>query len=79
MIESYQQIKLARIYLNWTQSDLAKKSGLSLESIRKIEQNRGFSTASYATIFKIYNCFLKNEIVFINDDDLTGVAKKRHI
>jgi len=58
------QLKAARSLLNWSQADLAAKSGYSLPAINNIE--RGVYKAHSATINDIIQTFEQNGIQFIS-------------
>jgi transcriptional regulator with XRE-family HTH domain len=64
MITIY-QIKAARLLLTWTQSDLARVSGMSFAAIAKIE--RGIGTPRASTMLAIHGAFEKFGIEFIED------------
>ena len=69
---SVDQLKAARSLLNWSQADLAKKSGYSLPTINNIE--RGLYEAHSATINDIIQTFEQAGIQFI---DGPGVKMER--
>ena len=58
------QLKAARSLLDWSQADLAEKSGYSLPAINNIE--RGIYKAHSATINDIIQTFEQNGIQFIS-------------
>jgi DNA-binding XRE family transcriptional regulator len=63
MIIVMRQIKAGRALLGWRQADLAKKSGVSLISIQKIEV--GAVDPKVSTMRKIQIAFEKAGLVFI--------------
>ena len=69
-----EQIRAARALLNWKQSDLAKKSGLSLPSINNVERQIGSPRISTLDILK--KTLQNAGIEFIDD---SGVKKLTEI
>ena len=67
MLTSPKQIKVARILLDWTQKDLADKSDVSLDTIRRLEQDRGFVKANSDTLRKISKTMESSGIQFISE------------
>jgi transcriptional regulator with XRE-family HTH domain len=65
------QIRAARALLNWSQSDLADRTGLSQTGIARIES--GVSQANLNTMDKIFHAFDEAGIEFIAD---RGVEKR---
>lgn len=59
------QMKAARLLLNWTQSDLARISGMSLATIAKLEQGKG--TPRPYTLQVVREAFEKFGIEFLED------------
>lgn len=68
---SISQIRAARALLDWTQEELAKKSGLSLRALNSIE--RGLSVPRLDTLRFIGETFEKENIEFWEND---GVRRK---
>lgn len=66
MLDSPKQIKIARILLNWTQKDLANHSNISLDTIRRLEQDRGFVKANSDTLRKIKTTIEEAGIEFLS-------------
>lgn len=67
------QCRAARGLLSWTQEDLAKKSAVGLNTIRKFERNK---TSPHRTTLKVLKeTFEKAGIEFIDDGGL-GVKLK---
>jgi transcriptional regulator with XRE-family HTH domain len=65
------QIRAGRVLLEWDAKDLAKKSGLSLDTIFKIEN--GASQARGVSIDKITQAFSSGGVEFIDNE---GVRRK---
>jgi len=74
------QIKSARIFLAWKQEELATKSGVSLQTIRRLENLTGIISANASTLNKLISTFEANGVTFTNDIDgsigLTFSAKQ---
>ncbi len=68
---SISQIRAARALLDWTQNELAKKSGLSLRALNSIE--RGLAAPRTDTLRFIQETFEKENIEFTEND---GVRRK---
>jgi transcriptional regulator with XRE-family HTH domain len=65
---------MARASLNWTVSDLAKISQVSISTIKRIETNDGFEKATKANLKLIKETFEASGIEFIGDiNDGPGV------
>jgi transcriptional regulator with XRE-family HTH domain len=58
---------MARASLNWTVSDLAKISQVSISTIKRIETNDGFEKATKANLKLIKETFEASGIEFIGD------------
>src|SRR5277367_5563267 len=65
------QIRAARALLDWTQGDLAQRSGLSLRALNSIE--RGLAAPRIETLRFIEETFTKENIEFGEND---GVRRK---
>jgi len=63
------QIKSARIFLTWKQEDLATKSGISLQTIRRLENLTGIISANASTLNKLISTFEANGITFTSNAD----------
>ncbi len=59
------QIRAARAFLNWSQGDLAEKSGVSAPTIKRIE-SKGPDSSSLSTI-KAIKAALEAEGITFND------------
>lgn len=66
-----EQIRAARALLDWSQSDLAERSGLSQTGIARIEN--GTNKPNSKTLAKIQTAFDSADVEFI---DTTGVKKR---
>ena len=59
---------MARASLNWTVSDLAKVSQVSVSTIKRIETNDGFGKATKGNLKLIKEAFEASGIEFIGDE-----------
>jgi len=71
------QIKAARALLGWSQEELAKCSDLSKPTIARLEKSISLEKHPYKTISSIFSAFTLHGIIFINQDDVTGVSIKK--
>lgn len=67
------QIRAARAFLNWKQTDLANASGVSEMSIKNIE--RGLTDPRVSTITAIRNALQSAGVEFVDDERGEGVVK----
>lgn len=67
------QIRAARAFLNWKQTDLAAASGVSEMSIKNIE--RGLTDSRVSTLTAIRNALQSAGVEFIDDSRGEGVVK----
>lgn len=61
------QMKAARLFLDWDQKDLAKKCGVSLPTIQRME-TLGLDRSSAGNVEKVTKALEKGGIVFIPDN-----------
>lgn len=71
MVES-PQIRAARGFLNWSQTDLAQKSGVSLPTIKRMEKDT--SSSSFGNVKKVREALEAGGIGFT---DKGGVEPKK--
>jgi len=67
-----EQIRAARSLLGWNQIALAKKSGVGISTIKRIETGAGLVRSSTSSAWRIQKALEKAGIIFIDSDDLTG-------
>jgi predicted transcriptional regulator len=78
MMLTSEQIRAARMLLRWEQKDLAKASGVSLPSIKRLETQPGELGAQVRTIEAIQNAFETAGIQFIPENGSgAGVRLKK--
>ena len=70
-----QKIKLLRSENGWTQEDLAKKSGVSIQSIKRYETGMGENITT-SNLEKIAKVFEVKKSYFLNDDESSLVVRK---
>lgn len=61
------QIKAARALLGWTQIDMAKKSGVSIPTIERLEGADGPIGGRQETADKLVSALERSGIVFLNN------------
>jgi predicted transcriptional regulator len=61
------QLKAARALLGWEQWDLAKKSGVAISTIRRMESFEGEIAARTATLSLVQKAVEKAGIEFLNN------------
>jgi transcriptional regulator with XRE-family HTH domain len=63
------QLRAARALLNWSQSDLAERTELSVETIKRLERMNGTLDATkVSTLSAITGAFTKAGVEFTNGD-----------
>jgi transcriptional regulator with XRE-family HTH domain len=77
-MQSPAQIRAARGLLGWSQGELARRAGIGVATLQRIEQNEGELRGNFSTIPKIRDALEEAGIHFIeNDPDEIGVTLKR--
>jgi len=68
------QIRAARALLRWRAVELAEASGLSLQTVQRLEQHDGFPSGHMKTINAVYRVLQDQGIEFLGTpDDAPGV------
>jgi transcriptional regulator with XRE-family HTH domain len=62
------QIRAARALLGWSQSQLARRAGVGVATLQRIEQNKGLVKGNFSTIIKIQKALEHAGIHFTEDD-----------
>jgi len=62
------QIRAARALLGWSQDQLARRAGVGLATLRRIEQTEGIVKGNFATVLKIQKALEQAGIQFIESD-----------
>ena len=63
------QLRAARAMLDWSQSDLARESGLSVETIKRLERMKGILDATkVSTLTSITDAFAEAGVEFTNGE-----------
>ena len=69
------QIRAGRALLEWSQSDLAQRSGVSLSTIRRMEAREGLVRRITDNVWKVQAALESAGVEFINGDS-PGVRMK---
>jgi transcriptional regulator with XRE-family HTH domain len=67
------QIRAARALLGWSQTTLARSSGIGLATLQRIEQSKGVLKGNFETVMKIKKT-LENAGIRFTDDELGEVG-----
>ncbi len=62
------QIRAARALLGWSQDQLARRAGVGLATLQRIEQAKGVVKGNFSTILKIQKALEQAGIRFTEDD-----------
>jgi transcriptional regulator with XRE-family HTH domain len=62
------QIRAARALLDWSQGQLARRAGVGLATLQRIEQAKGIVKGNFSTILKIQKALEQAGIHFTEDD-----------
>ena len=73
---SGRQLKAARALVGWEQTDLAKKSGVAVSTIRRMESFGGEIGARTSTLSLVQKALEKVGSMFLNDGE-PGVRLRR--
>ena len=69
-----EQIRAARELIRWRQSNLAEQSGVSLETIKRLEAIRGEVSANTRTVDAIVRAFKYAGVKFLEKSNDAGVG-----
>lgn len=69
-----EQIRAARALLDWKQEELARKAGIGLATLQRLERGSGPLMAHVSTAVKIEGALSKAGIRFIEDDQDGGIG-----
>jgi DNA-binding XRE family transcriptional regulator len=69
-----EQIRAARGLLRWEQAELAKASGLSLETIKSIERRHGALMVRTSTLYALLDAFNKAGVEFLEAGNNGGAG-----
>jgi transcriptional regulator with XRE-family HTH domain len=67
------QIRAARALLGWSQTTLARSSGIGLATLQRIEQSKGVLKGNFETVMKIQKTLENAGIRFMDDELGEGV------
>ena len=62
------QIRAARALLGWSQGQLARRAGVGLATLQRIEQIDGIVKGNFSTVLKIQKALEEAGILFTQDD-----------
>ena len=65
-----EQLRAARSLVGWSQSALAKASGLALSTIKRMEGDRGPLRSSAENVLKVQQALEDAGVIFIDSDEL---------
>ncbi len=72
-----EQLRAARGLVGWSQSALAKASGLALSTIKRMEGDRGPLRSSAGNVLKVQQALEDTGVIFIDaDEEGPGVRLK---
>ncbi len=73
-----EQLRAARGLVGWSQSALAKSSGLALSTIKRMEGERGPLRSSAGNVLKVQQALENAGVIFIDaDEEGPGVRLRR--
>jgi transcriptional regulator with XRE-family HTH domain len=67
------QIRAARALLGWSQNQLARRAGVGIATLQRIEQNKGMVKGNFSTIIKIQKA-LEHAGIHFTEDDAGGIG-----
>ncbi len=68
------QLRAARALLNWSAGELAKRAGVHIATVQRMERHDGQVGGNTATVEKILVTLEASGIEFMNDDGRQGVV-----
>lgn len=74
---SIEQVKAARALLRWSQEDLAKSSGVSLPTIKRLEAKGGDIGGRESTAKALVDALQAGGVIFIAPNGSAGGVKLR--
>jgi len=78
-MEIPEQIKAARVLVGMSQKELSEQTGLSIQTIQRIEQGKVFDRATFRTLKSISKALERAGIRFIDENEHVGVALDRKL
>ena len=67
-----EQIRAARGLLDWSQTELAKRAGVSPVTVKRLETGTGLVRGNADTVFRIQNAVAQAGVIFIDASDGHG-------
>lgn len=71
-----EQIKAARMLLGWDQAELAKKAGVSLATVKRLEAKPGHIGGTVGTANKLMGALQNAGVIFLQKDSQGGVGAR---
>jgi len=72
------QIRAARALLGWRQEELARRAGIGLATIQRLERDAdGPLMAHVTTLTKLMDCFERAGIIFLRSDQAGGIGVRK--
>jgi transcriptional regulator with XRE-family HTH domain len=71
------QIRAARALLGWSQGQLARRAGVGVATLQRIEQNKGLVKGNFSTIIKIQKA-LEHAGIHFTEDDAGAIGVRLH-
>jgi predicted transcriptional regulator len=68
------QIRAGRALIGWSQIELSQKSGVSLNTIKRLEAGEGPIKARLQSVQKIIDAFIRHGLSFQNDVGRIGIV-----
>jgi transcriptional regulator with XRE-family HTH domain len=63
------QLRAARALLGWSQTELAKSSGVAIATIKRMEGARGLPKTAVENVWKIQQALQDAGVIFIDEND----------
>lgn len=72
------QIRAARALLDWRQEELARRAGIGLATIQRLERAPdGVLMAQMSTVVKLIECFEEAGVTFLRTDQAGGIGVRK--
>jgi transcriptional regulator with XRE-family HTH domain len=67
-------LRAARALLSWHQEELAKKAGVGLATLQRLERGQGVLAAHVSTVVKLQATLEKAGVRFFGEDEQGGIG-----
>ena len=71
------QIRAGRALLGWSQEELSRQSGVSANTVKRIEKGNGPIAARFQSIERLVDAFARSGLRFQNDETTISVTLER--